>query len=78
MECNFPHIESNQNGDVDDVYGFDSAVQNWFVYASFLTRVVIGFSYTKGCSDVMNTTLHRVYQMGEGGKRKGSRTTSDV
>ena len=56
MECNFPHIESNQNGDVDDVYGFDSAVQNWFVYASFLTRVVIGFSYTKGCSDVMNTT----------------------
>ena len=51
MECNFPHIESNQNGDVDDVYGFDSAVQNWFVYFStlhFLRALWLAFHIQKG------------------------------
>ena len=31
-------------------------VRGPFRFPPFLTRVVIGFSYTKGCSNVMNTT----------------------
>ena len=49
MECNFPHIESNQNG--GDVEGFDSAVQNWFVYFSmphFLHALWLAFHTQKG------------------------------
>ena len=79
MECNFPHIESNQNGGRCGRFRFSRAkLICLLLHASFLTRIVIGFSYTKGCSDVMNTTSHRVYQTREGGKRKGPRTTSDV
>ena len=35
-------------------------------HASFLTRIVIGSLYTRGRSDAMNMTSHRVYQTGEG------------
>ena len=33
--------------------------------------VVIGSSYTGGCSDVTKTTSHSVYQTGEEEKRRG-------